>query len=102
MRWEAVIATRSPYGPEQCLTGVSAALAEARRLFRRAAPELSWTDVTARADAVRAQEPMTLMQALSVVYNRIYDGRWIAPRSAELLGQDPRKSLSGDPANALA
>ncbi len=73
MRVEA--AARSHFGPEQCLTGVSHALAEARKLFRIAAPELSWADVMSQAGQVRAREPMTLLQALGVVFNQIADGR---------------------------
>jgi hypothetical protein len=75
MRPEAVTANRSYVGPEQCLTGVSAALAEARQVFRQAAPQMSWADVTMRAAAVRAHEPMTMLQALAVVFERIADGK---------------------------
>ena len=74
MRVQAV-ATGSYFGPEQCLTGVSHALAEARKLFRSAAPDMSWADVMSRAGQVRAREPMTLLQALGVVFDQIADGR---------------------------
>ena len=75
MRVEAVTASRSYVGPDQCLTGVSAALAEARQLFLQKAPQMTWSDVTMRAAAVRANEPMTLLQALNVVFERIADGQ---------------------------
>ena len=69
--------TKSYIGPEHCLTGVSAALAQARTMFRQAAPEMSWADVTAEAHRVRGRspEPMTLLQALQVVQNQIAAGR---------------------------
>jgi hypothetical protein len=66
---------RSAYGPDQCLTGVSAALAEARELFRRSAPHMSWSEVTARANVLRTNEPMTLLQAISVIHNQILSGK---------------------------
>jgi hypothetical protein len=75
MRVDSVTATRSSFGPEQCLTGVSAALADARQVFRKVAPDVSWTDVTARANGVRAANPMTFLQALAVVHNEMIAGR---------------------------
>ena len=75
MRVEAVTGARSPYGPQSSFTGVSAALAEARELFRRSAPHMSWSDVTARANALRTNEPMTLLQAISVIHNQMLSGK---------------------------
>jgi hypothetical protein len=75
MRTEAVTANRSYVGPDQCLTGVSAALAEARQIFLMKAPQMSWADVTMRAAEVRSNQPMTLLQALNVVFERIADGQ---------------------------
>ena len=72
---------RSFFGPEWCLTGVSAALAEARRVFREAAPELNWPAVTAEVARVRAQDSLTLLDALNVVYQRLTTGAW-EPQSA--------------------
>jgi hypothetical protein len=74
MRVEA-LAVRPSVGPDRCLTGVSAALAEARKLFREAAPQVSWSEVTAPATALRAQQPMTLLEAIYVVFDRMADGR---------------------------
>lgn len=78
MRVEPITGTAF-FGPDQCLTGVSHALAEARRTFRAAAPELSWPAVTAEAARVRAQESMTLLEALRVVYGRLTTGAWAPP-----------------------
>ncbi len=66
---------RAAFGPEQCLTGVSRALAEARAIFRQAAPGIRWSEVTAQANQVRAREPMTLLEALHVVFGQVADGR---------------------------
>lgn len=66
---------RYRFGPEQCLTGVSAALAEARQVFRKAAPGVPWTEVTAAANQVRAAQPMTMLEALNVVFARLAEGR---------------------------
>ncbi len=74
MRVEA-LAARSFVGPERCLTGVSAALAEARKVLREVAPQVSWSDVTAEAHALRARQPMTLLEAIYVVFDRMAEGR---------------------------
>ena len=74
MRIEA-IATHSYVGPERCLTGASAALAEARRMFLASSPTVPWSEVTARAAQVRAREPMTLVQAIQVVCDQLARGK---------------------------
>lgn len=70
MRIEAVAAGPIA-GPERCLTGVSAALAEARKVFREAAPGLSWPAVTAEANRISSGQNMTMLQALDIVLDRI-------------------------------
>ena len=72
---QTAAAGRSHLGPEQCLTGVSAALADARQVFRKAAPGVPWTEVTAAANQVRAAQPMTMLEALHVVFARLAEGR---------------------------
>ena len=66
---------RYRFGPEQCLIGVSAALAEARQVFRKAAPGVPWSAVTAAAHRVRREQPMTMLEALNVVFARLAVGR---------------------------
>ena len=66
---------RFRFGPEQCLTGVSAALAEARQVFRKAAPGVPWSDVTAAAHQVRREQSLTMLEALDVVFARLAVGR---------------------------
>ena len=74
MRIEAATG-RYTFGPERCLTGVSAALAEARQIFREAAPGVPWSEVTAAAHQVRVAQPLTMLEALHVVFDRLADGR---------------------------
>lgn len=71
----AAISSRPLLGPEACFTGASAALAEARKTFLTIAPpDVSWADVTAQAAVLRANEPMSLVQSLQVVLNRLAAG----------------------------
>ena len=67
--------SRYQFGPDQCLTGVSAALAEAREVFREAAPGVPWSEVTAAAHQVRREQPITMLEALNVVFARLAVGR---------------------------
>jgi hypothetical protein len=72
----------SVFGPERAMTGVSAALAEARRVWQVNAPGVGWDAVHTEAARVRAQQPLTLLEALYEVYRRFTTGEW-----------DPRSSL---------
>ncbi len=75
------LATRAFFGPDQCLTGVSYALAEARKMFRTAAPEVSWESVQAEAARVRARDGVSLLDALYAVFHQLTTGAW-APQPA--------------------
>ncbi|MCV2488286.1 hypothetical protein OF117_02840 [Geodermatophilus sp. YIM 151500] len=70
------IGVRPLFGPDVCLTGVSQALAEARKLFRESAPEVSWAEVQAEASRLRTLESLTLLQALGVVFQKLSTGAW--------------------------
>jgi hypothetical protein len=71
------IDSRSYLGPETIITGVTAALAEARKTLRAAAPQGSWDAVQAEVSRVRATESMTLLDALHTVFKRLADGSWV-------------------------
>jgi hypothetical protein len=82
MRVEA-IGGPSYIGPEACLTGVSAALAEARRVPREAAPPGTFDRVLAEVHRVRASESMSLLDALGAVFQRMATGTYVPdPASA--------------------
>lgn len=69
-------------GPERCLTTASAALAESRKLWREMEPKgVSWAAVHSEASRLRTQEPLTLVQALQVVLDRLAIGAWTPQRS---------------------
>ena len=76
MRIQPINGTSSFFGPEQSLTSVSHALAEARKAFRAAAPHVSWASVHAEASRVRGQDSMTMLESLYTVYNRLITGAW--------------------------
>ena len=72
------LSERYRVGPERCQTSASAALAEARKVWREIAPEgVSWDAVHTEAARLRTQEPLTLVQALQVVLDRLAIGAWV-------------------------
>ena len=75
MRVQPITGT-SFFGPEQAYTSVTAALAEMRKVWQQSAPGVSWDVVHAEASRVRAQQPMTLLEALRVVHQRMTTGVW--------------------------
>lgn len=76
------IGARSYVGPESVVTGVSAALAEAQKMLRAAAPQGSWGTVRAEVSRVQAAQSLTLLDALYTVFGRLADGTYVPQRSA--------------------
>ena len=69
-------------GPDRCLTTASAALAEARKVWHEMDPKgVSWAAVHSEASRLRIQEPLTLVQALQVVLDRLAIGAWTPQQS---------------------
>ncbi len=82
MRIEPLSVRYAP-GPERCLTSASAALAEARKVWRETAPAgVSWDMVHGEAARLRTEQPLTLVQALQVVLDRLAIGAWV-PHAAQ-------------------
>ncbi len=69
--------SRSPVAPVPM--GISAQLADARAALRHATPNGYWDDVLVDVKRLQADQGISLLSALRIVYGKLLTG-WVPPR----------------------